>query len=74
LNTEIIQLKTDILRVTPKNEPFCTFADLFNDNDVQQYYEALVGTLKSAKKRGVIDYEGAMLLMGVSNQVVIRLK
>ena len=73
MNTEINQLRNDILRIAPVNEPYCTFGDLFNDADVQQYYEALVGTLKSAKKRGVVHYEGQMLLMGMSNQVVIRL-
>ena len=43
-------------------------------DDVQNYYEALVGTLKAAKKRGLIDYKGTLLLKGVSDKVVITIK
>ena len=49
------------------------FGDLFDDDEVQQYYEALVGTLKSAKKRGVIDFKGQMLLKGMHDSVVISI-
>lgn len=49
------------------------FGQLFDDDDVQQYYEALVGTLKSAKKRGVIDFKGQMLLKGMHDNVVISI-
>ena len=50
------------------------FGELFDDDQVANYYEALVGTLKSAKKRGVIDYKGQMLLKGMSDDVVISIK
>lgn len=50
------------------------FGQLFDDEDVQQYYEALVGTLKSAKKRGVIDFKGQMLLKGMHDHVVITIQ
>ena len=36
-------------------------------------FEALVGTLKAAKRKGVVSYEGQMLLQGVSDKVVITL-
>lgn len=47
------------------------FGALFDDDDVQQYYEALVGTLKSAKKRGFINFKGQMLLKGPHDNVII---
>lgn len=35
--------------------------------------ESLVGTLKAARKRGVIDWKGQMLLKGTHDAVVIKL-
>lgn len=64
----------DIRRIGENGVPEVTFGQLFDDDDVQQYYEALVGTLKSAKKRGYIDYKGILLLKGVSDNVVISIK
>jgi Costars len=64
----------DIRRIGESGIPEVTFGELFNDDSVQQYYEALVGTLKSAKKRGFIDYKGVLLLKGVSDSVVISIK
>jgi len=64
----------DIRRIGEDGTPSVTFGALFDDDDVQQYYEALVGTLKSAKKRGLIDYKGILLLKGVSDNVVISIK
>jgi Costars len=64
----------DIRRLGEKGSPNVKFGELFDDDDVQQYYEALVGTLKSAKKRGLIDYKGVLLLKGVSDNVVISIK
>merc|ERR1712071_481267 len=49
------------------------FGELFDDEQVEQYYEALVGTLKSAKKRGLISFKGQMLLKGAHDNVVISL-
>ena len=40
---------------------------------MQQYYEALVGTLKAAKKRGIVDFKGQMLLKGAHDSVMISL-
>jgi hypothetical protein len=46
------QLLVDIRRIGPdEGEPHVLFGELFDDEQAQQYYEALVGTLKSAKKR-----------------------
>jgi hypothetical protein len=40
------------------------YAKLFDDEAGQQFYEALFGTMKAAKKRGLIDFKGQMLLRG----------
>jgi len=74
LEEEINQLMVDIRRIGEDGAPEVKFGDLFDDDDVQQYYEALVGTLKSAKKRGLIEYKGILLLKGVSDSVVISIK
>lgn len=63
----------DIRRIGQDGEPSVSFGDLFDDDTVQNYYEALVGTLKSAKKRGLIQYKGMLLLKGVSDKVVISI-
>mmetsp|Transcript_15589 Transcript_15589/g.43026 ORF Transcript_15589/g.43026 Transcript_15589/m.43026 type:complete len:90 (+) Transcript_15589:130-399(+) len=74
LEDEIKQLKIDIRRIGDEpGSPRVKFGELFDDDDVQQYYEALVGTLKSAKKRGVIDFKGQMLLKGMHDNVVITI-
>jgi hypothetical protein len=73
LEEEIKQLLIDIDRIGTAGVPNVTFGELFDDDDVQQYYEALVGTLKCAKKRGLIEYNGILLLKGVSDSVVISI-
>lgn len=74
IDDEIQQLLIDIRRIGDEpGEPHVKFGELFDDDDVQQYYEALVGTLKSAKKRGFISFKGQMLLKGVSDNVVITI-
>ena len=73
LEQEIDRLMIDIRRIGDNGSPKVKFGELFDDDDVQQYYEALVGTLKCAKKRGLIDYEGMLLLKGVSDNVVISI-
>jgi len=73
LDEECAQLVLDIQRIGVDGEPFCTFGDLFDDEGVTDYYEALVGTLKAAKKRNMIHFPGQLLLKGVSDAVTIRL-
>jgi len=73
LEDEIQQLLVDIKRIGDEPTGSVKFGDLFDDDEVQQYYEALVGTLKSAKKRGVIDFKGQMLLKGMHDNVVITI-
>ncbi|KAK5575063.1 hypothetical protein RB653_010318 [Dictyostelium firmibasis] len=48
---------------------------LFNDDEVANVFEALVGTLKAAKKRGIVTFQGEILLQRVHDNVdVILLK
>jgi hypothetical protein len=46
---------------------------LFHDEKVANTFEALLGTLKAAKKRKVIHFEGELLLQGVHDKVDIVL-
>ncbi len=42
-----------------------TFGVLFNDDRVANIFEALVGTLRAAKKQKIISYDGELLLQGM---------
>ncbi|CAM9619689.1 unnamed protein product [Hapterophycus canaliculatus] len=50
-----------------------SFGKLFDDEEGQQFFEAIVGTLRAAKKRGVVDFKGQMLLKGAHDDVIITL-
>lgn len=51
------------------------FGTLFHDEKCANLFEALVGTLKAAKRRKILSYEGELLLQGVHDNVdVILLK
>jgi len=70
---EVQQLLLDVQRIEDPNELYCSFGELFCDELVEQYYEALVGTLKAAKKKGLITFKGQMLLKGMSDNVQISI-
>ena len=63
----------DIRRIGVEGEPHTTFGELFDDEAVSNYYEALVGTLKAAKKRKMITFKGQLLLKGMSDDVKISI-
>eukprot|EP00934_Nitzschia_sp_Nitz4_P004697 Nitzschia sp. Nitz4//scaffold74_size92883//15035//15470//NITZ4_004813-RA/size92883-augustus-gene-0.11-mRNA-1//-1//CDS//3329557565//4687//frame0 len=73
LDEECAQLLIDIRRIGEPGEPHVLFGQLFDDDQVANYYEALVGTLKSAKKRGLIEFKGQMLLKGPHDKVKITI-
>jgi hypothetical protein len=74
IDEEVQQLLLDIRRIGDEpGSPHVKFGELFDDDQAQNYYEALVGTLKSAKKRGKIDFKGQMLLKGMHDNVVISI-
>ena len=49
------------------------FGVLFSDEKCANLFEALVGTLKAAKKRKVITFQGELLLQGVHDDVDVIL-
>lgn len=51
-----------------------TFGVLFNDDRCANIFEALVGTLRAAKRRKILTYDGELLLQGVHDNVEIILK
>ncbi|KAF6146295.1 hypothetical protein GIB67_008179 [Kingdonia uniflora] len=51
-----------------------TFGMLFHDDRCANIFEALVGTLRAAKKRKILTYDGELLLQGVHDNAEIVLK
>lgn len=49
------------------------FGVLFADEKCANLFEALVGTLKAAKRRKIVNYPGELLLQGVHDNVDILL-
>ncbi|KAK8952811.1 Costars family protein [Platanthera guangdongensis] len=47
------------------------FGILFNDDRCTNIFEALVGTLRAAKRRKILKYDGELLLQGVHDNVEI---
>ena len=73
---EVAQLVEELRRlgeVDSDGQIRCKFGKLFEDERCQNVFEALIGTLRAAKKRKVVDYEGQMLLKGVHDDVDIIL-
>lgn len=76
VDREVQELRKDIARLGERNADgkiVVKFGKLFDDEKVEQFYEALVGTLKAAKKKGVVDFQGQMLLKGAHDDVDIIL-
>lgn len=75
IEKEVDQLIIEIRRLgTKEGETFgLTFAVLFNDERCQNLFEALMGTLRAAKRLKKIDYPGQLLLMGQHDSVFIKL-
>ncbi|XP_057976488.1 costars family protein [Malania oleifera] len=74
---EVGRLKEEIKRlgkIQQDGSYKVTFGVLFNDDKCANIFEALVGTLRAAKKRKVVAYDGELLLQGVHDNVEITLK
>ena len=50
-----------------------TFGVLFRDDKCANLFEALVGTLRAAKRKKIITYEGEILLQGAHDNVPVTL-
>ncbi|KAJ0026685.1 hypothetical protein NQD34_017685 [Periophthalmus magnuspinnatus] len=73
---EVKLLVEEIQRLGEKNangQMSVKFGVLFSDDRCANIFEALVGTLKAAKKRKLVTYEGELLLQGVHDNVEIIL-
>ncbi|KAK7092933.1 costars family protein ABRACL-like [Littorina saxatilis] len=73
---EVQLLKEEIKRLGTQAEdghPEVTFGVLFNDEKCANLFEALVGTLRAAKRKKIVTYEGELLLQGVHDNVKIKL-
>lgn len=69
-------LVQEIQRLGSKNadgKTMVKFGVLFNDDRCANIFEALVGTLKAAKKKKLINFQGELLLQGVHDNVDIIL-
>ncbi|KAM7470597.1 hypothetical protein LguiA_008780 [Lonicera macranthoides] len=74
---EVERLKVEIKRLGTLQDDGSykvTFGVLFHDDQCANIFEALVGTLRAAKKRKVLTYDGELLLQGVHDNVEIILK
>ncbi|CAN6460125.1 unnamed protein product [Victoria cruziana] len=73
---EVERLKEEIKRLGDPQQDGSykvKFGVLFNDERCANIFEALVGTLRAAKKRKIVAYEGELLLQGVHDNVEITM-
>nr|XP_055180702.1 costars family protein ABRACL isoform X1 [Nyctereutes procyonoides] len=73
---EVNLLVEEIHRLGSKNADgklSVKFGVLFRDDKCANLFEALVGTLKAAKRRKIVTYTGELLLQGVHDDVDIIL-
>lgn len=73
---EIELLVQEIQRLGSKNADGQTsvkFGVLFNDDRCANIFEALVGTLRAAKRKRIVNFQGELLLQGVHDNVDVVL-
>ncbi|XP_033105842.1 costars family protein ABRACL-like [Anneissia japonica] len=73
---EIELLKTEMQRLGSPNADgkiSVKFGVLFSDDRCANIFEALVGTLRAAKRKKIVKYDGELLLQGVHDNVDIVL-
>ncbi|XP_060737726.1 costars family protein ABRACL-like [Tachysurus vachellii] len=72
VNHEVTLLVNEIHRLGNKNADgkiSVKFSVLLNDDKFVNLFEALVGTLKAAKRKKIITFQGELLLQGVYDNV-----
>ncbi|GAO49663.1 hypothetical protein G7K_3810-t1 [Saitoella complicata NRRL Y-17804] len=72
IDEEIKHLVTELQRLGAPEKPV-KFGTLVRDERASNIFEALNGTLRAAKRRKVIDFQGEMLLQGAHDDVDIVL-
>lgn len=73
---EIKLLIVEMKRLGTENEDktfTVKYGVLFSDDKCANLFEALVGTLRAAKKRKIVKFEGEILLQGVHDNVDVIL-
>lgn len=71
---EVELLVAAIQRLAPAARPrVVKFAEVFGDEELTQQLESLVGTLKAARKKGLVAFEGQILLQGKDDDAEITL-
>ncbi|RLN95809.1 hypothetical protein BBJ28_00019392 [Nothophytophthora sp. Chile5] len=72
---EVEQLVTEIRRIgAQQGDKFgVSFGTLFDDERCQDIFEAIMGTLRAAKRQKKIEYPGQLLLKGTHDKVFIEL-
>ncbi|CAA7399531.1 unnamed protein product [Spirodela intermedia] len=74
---EVEKLRLEITRLgqlQPDGSCKVKFGVLFHDDRCANLFEALVGTLRAAKRRKLLVYDGELLLQGVHDHVEITLR
>jgi hypothetical protein len=72
---EVALLQQAVKRLGEKNADGkfqCSYGKLFDET--QDVFEALMGTLKAAKKQGAVSFQGQILLKGAHDKVPIVLE
>lgn len=75
VDNEVKLLVEEIERLGEKQESGrmgVKFGTLFDDERCLQLFEALVGTLRAAKRKKVVTFDGEMLLKGVHDDTLIE--
>lgn len=70
---EITSNLTPILASDVDGKTSVKFGVLFSDDRCANIFEALVGTLRAAKRKKVVDFQGELLLQGVHDNVDVVL-
>jgi len=76
VGAEVTMLLEEIKRLGTENgdgKISVEFGVLFNDDRCANIFEALVGTLRAAKRKKLITYEGELLLQGVHDKTPITI-
>ena len=73
---EVELLEQEIRRLGSPNadgQVSVRFGVLFRDDRCANLFEALVGTLRAAKRKKIVTYSGELLLQGVHDDVDVTL-
>eukprot|EP00183_Erythrolobus_madagascarensis_P004660 CAMPEP_0185857854 /NCGR_PEP_ID=MMETSP1354-20130828/29712_1 /TAXON_ID=708628 /ORGANISM="Erythrolobus madagascarensis, Strain CCMP3276" /LENGTH=83 /DNA_ID=CAMNT_0028560127 /DNA_START=84 /DNA_END=335 /DNA_ORIENTATION=+ len=70
---DVIRFIKELGKPNADGKMVLTFGDYFKSDEVQNTLENPFATLKAAKKRGVIDFEGEMLWQGMHDHVELIL-